>query len=54
MVRRSHVATEFICVAIGNGHYASDKIVAIRHRACDRALGVHTTRRNACDRVVVS
>ena len=33
MVRRSHVATEFICVATGNGHYASGKLVAIRHSA---------------------
>ena len=38
MVRRSHVATEFIGVAIGNEHCASGKLVAIRHNACYRAL----------------
>ena len=51
MVRRSHVAMEFICVATGNRHYASGKLVMIRHSACDRALsaqrhalGEHTIR----------
>ena len=39
MVRRFHVAKEFIGVATGNGHCASGKVVAIRHSAYDRALG---------------
>ena len=39
MVRRSHVMTEFINVATGNGHCTSGKLVTIRHSACDRALG---------------
>ena len=36
MVRRSHVATEFICVATGNGDCESGKLVVIRHNARDR------------------
>ena len=28
------------CVATGNEHYASDKLVAIRNSTCDRSLGV--------------
>ena len=61
MVRRSHVAMEFIGVTTGNGHCTIDKNVAIRHSACDRALGaqrhtlgVCTTKHNVCDRVVLS
>ena len=54
MVRRSHVAMEFIYVVIGNEHYASDKLVTIKHSACDSALGAHTTRHSAHDRVVLS
>ena len=46
MVRRSYVAT-------GNGHYTSNKLVAVRHSECDRVLGAHTTRRNARDGVVL-
>ena len=60
MVRRSRVAKEFICVATGNGHCASGKLVTVRHNACDRALGaqghalgLHTTRHNVRDRVVL-
>ena len=36
MVRRSHVATEFICVATRNEHYISAKLVAIRHSVRDK------------------
>ena len=43
MVRRFHVATEFICVVIGNGHCTSDKLVEIRHSVCDKALGERMT-----------
>ena len=39
MIRKSHVAIEFIYVAIGNGYYTSGKLVAIKHSVCDRALG---------------
>ena len=35
-VRRSHVVTEFICVETGNGHYASGKLVTIRHNTRNR------------------
>ena len=45
MVRRSHVSMEFIGVATGNGHCANDKLVTIRHNACDRALGTRMTER---------
>ena len=43
MVRRSHVTTEFICVATGNGHYASNKLVAIRYSPRDRGTLPRTT-----------
>ena len=45
MVRRSHVATEFICVATGNGHYASGNLVTIRHNAHDKDAMSPTTER---------
>ena len=41
MVRRSHVATEFIFVLTGNGHYASNKLVVVRHNAHDRGALPH-------------
>ena len=48
MVRRSHVVMGFICVAIGNRHCTSGKLVAIRHNAfnkgtlpCTRELDAH-------------
>ena len=61
MVRRSHVATEFIGATTGNRHYTIGKHVTIRHSASDRALGAQrhalgacTTKHNTCDRVVLS
>ena len=32
--------SEFICVATGNGHCVSDKLVSVGHNACDGALGM--------------
>ena len=64
MVGRSHVTTEFNCVATGNGHYASNKLVAIRYSPRDRgallrtigmrAIGMHTLQRRECDKGILS
>ena len=54
MVRRSHVAMEFISVAIGSIQCASDKLVTIRHSACDKTLGACKTKHSARDRVDLS
>ena len=61
MVRRSHITMEFIGVATGNGHCASDKLIVIRHKVCDIALVMQghaldscTTKHSAHNRVVLS